>query len=107
MNGTHLPNTIFERRCYDLYNRFCRCGIRPAYIELRVAKQAMLEATHNLKQRLRSRAHRRHAKKHDELTMQAKAWKAKYDSARKLGERFVHAEPKPHELIVALRKSTL
>lgn len=107
MNGTHLPNATYQRRCADLYNRFLRCGIRPAWIEPRVVNQAQHEAAHNLKQQLRSRAHRRHAKKHDQLTMQAKAWKSKYEAARKLGERPTHTEPKPHPLIVALRQPTL
>lgn len=80
MNGTHLPNATYQRRCADLYNRFLRCGIRPAWIEPRVVNQAQHEAAHNLK--------------------------SKYEAARKLGERPTHAEPKPHPLIAALRQPT-
>lgn len=102
----HSESTL-QQRCQDLYNRMLRLGLRPAWIEPRVHRQAMLEHQHNSAHQFRARAAKRHARKHDRITEQAKAWKAEYEAARRLGERFVHAEKKPHPLIVALRQISL
>ena len=102
----HSEATLHQR-CIALMRRMIRRGIRPAWIEPRVERQAMLENAHNVAHQFRARAAKRHARKHDQLTEQAKAWKAEYEAARRLGERFVHAEKKPHPLLVAYRHTTL
>lgn len=102
----HSKSTL-EQRCVALHNRMLRLGIRPAWIEPRVHRQAMLEHQHNVAHQFRAKAAKRHARKHTQLTKQAKAWKAEYEAAHPLGERFVHAEKQPHPLLVALRQISL
>lgn len=100
----HSRETLY-RRCIMLAARMQRAGLRPAWIEPRVDKQAEREIRHNEQQTLRARARRRHAKKHDQLCQQAKDFKLAYDACGR--HPTFHAEAKPHPLIVALRQTTL
>lgn len=85
-NGTcyGLDHTTYMRRINDVANRMLRIGLRPAWLEPRVDKQARSSWLHNEQRQKAAAARRARMAHHDQTTLQAKAWKAKYDQSRRL-----------------------
>lgn len=79
-----LDETTYLRRINDMANRMLRIGLRPAWLEPRVGNAAQKSWLHNQQRQKAAKARRACIAHHDMVTLQAKHWKASYDSARRL-----------------------
>ena len=96
MTCYHLDHSAYMRRINDMANRMLRIGLRPAWLHPRVDNQARSTSLHNEQHQKQAAGRRTRIAHHDQVTLQAKAWKAKYDTDRRLRrETTVNAQPHP------------
>ena len=103
----HLDQKTYQHRLRAATSLIADCHGRrrvgPGRAAAFIIKGINREWDHNKAHQQRAKAAKRRVKAHRRASQQGKAWKAEYDTARRQGERFIHAEPVAHPLLRAIK----